>query len=320
MTEQDPKTTTDQHVRFERDGGLGRVVLDRPKAINALSVAMMVQLDEQLRAWREDPAVTEVEIRGEGERGFCSGADVREIRELVLTDPDAAVGFFELEYGVNQMIATFPKPVTSRVHGISMGGGLGLALHARHVVAEPSLQLAMPETTIGLFPDVGINWQLASAPGETGTYLAMTGQTINAASARYAQLVDEVTGGVPEEPSQLERDREWIDECFAGDDAAQMLERLEEHPKERARQTAEVLAQKSPLSVCVALEAVRRAGRMTSVSEVLAQDLTLARNFVADSDFVEGVRAQLVDKDRNPTWRHVSLDQVPVDCVQRMFR
>lgn len=311
--------TTSPHVRGEVTDGLARLVLDRPRAINALDVDMLQAIGELLADWREDDEVQRVEISGEGERGFCSGADVRAIRQLVLDEPQRAVDFFEHEYTVNLMIAEYPKPITSRLHGISMGGGLGLALHCRRVVAEQDLVLAMPETGIGLFPDVGISWLLARMPGELGTWMAMTGQSIDAASALHAGLVDELLGSQPGEASQLERDRPWIDECFTGDDPVAILDALESHDDPRTRECATLLRSRSPWSVAVALEAVRRAARMGSVEEVLAQDARLARNYVADSDFVEGVRAQLVDKDRDPHWRHARVEDVPRELVLGMF-
>lgn len=194
-------------VRFELDGSVARVVLTRPRAINALSVAMVDRVLDQLHRWADEPGVERLELRGEGERGFCSGADVRAIRQLVLDHPEQAVRFFATEYELDALIAHFPRPVTAFLHGISMGGGLGLALHAGHVVADVDLQLAMPETGIGLFPDVGVTWELARTPGEVGTWLAMTGESIDAASALHAGLVDEVTGAVDPERSQLARDR-----------------------------------------------------------------------------------------------------------------
>ncbi|MEL4504993.1 3-hydroxyisobutyryl-CoA hydrolase [Luteococcus sp. H138] len=326
-------------LAIERDGDIARLVLNRPRAINALSPQMMGSISEVLHAWQDDDSVARIEIRGAGERGFCAGADVRAIRQLVLDDPEAAVDFFRVEYGVNALIAGSSKPITAHLHGISMGGGLGLTLHASSVQAAPNLQLAMPEVGIGLFPDVGICWQLAAAPGELGVYLAMTGATIDAASALHAGLVHQVLPEsaevtVPEpggargsvegtelaERSQLAQDQPWIDECFTGNDPTTILQRLELHPAPRARECVDVIRSKSPWSVCVALEAVRRAGAMESVREVLAQDLVLARNYVADSDFVEGVRAQLVDKDRNPQWRHARVEDVPRELVLGMFR
>lgn len=314
-------TRCDQvHTRVE--DGVAVLELDRPKAINALDVPMIHAIASALKGWQVDESVQRIEIRGLGERGFCSGADVRAIRQLVLDDPQAAVAFFRVEYGVNRAIAASPKPITAHLHGISMGGGLGLALHAQHVVASPDLRLAMPEVGIGLFPDVGIAWHLARVPNQVGTWMAMTGAEITAREAQWLGLVHEVAlaeGEVPDESeSWIAANAHWIDECFVGNDPAAIVAALEAHDDPEARDCAALIRTRSPWSVAVALEAVRRAATMT-VDEVLDQDLRLAANFVSDSDFVEGVRAQLVDKDRNPTWRHASLYEVPRELVESMF-
>ena len=308
-------------VRFEVHEGVGHVELTRPRSINALTADMLLQLDLVLSAWATDPTVREVLISGAGERGFCSGADVRALRTLVISDPDRALRFFEREYALNLLIAEYPKPVTAMMRGITMGGGLGLAQHASNRVAAPDLRWAMPETTIGFVPDVGVLYQLSRLPGEIGTYLALTGVTIDAPSALWAGLVDRVDAPAPRAPSHcgLSASRWWIDECFVGDDAALIAYRLETHWFDRARAVGALLRTKSPLAVSLSLEAIRRARRLHSVAEVLAQDLALARNLLWESDFVEGVRAQLVDKDRAPKWWHARIEDVPRDLVLGKF-
>lgn len=328
-SEQDPAGAVQldsgcEQVRLQVDDGVASLTLDRPRAINALDPAMMEAISRALHAWVADEQVRAIHLYGSGERGFCAGADVRAIRQLCLDDKPAAVRFFEVEYAVNDLIAGGAKPFTSHLYGVSMGGGLGLGVHAQKVLASADLKLAMPEVGIGLFPDVGITWNLAQAPGELGTYLAMTGTTIDAASARDAHLVDQVVTPpgsevAPEGGSSLAQARDWIDECFSGSSAETIVERLAAHPEADARAAADEIMTKSPWSVKVALEAVRRAATM-DVSQVLRQDLALARNYVADSDFVEGVRAQLVDKDRTPHWRHAGLAEVPDELVRRMFQ
>lgn len=310
-----------REVSFEVVDGLGRVLLDRPRAINALSVDMMLQLDVVLHAWANDESVESVELRGAGPRGFCSGADVRELRDLVLTDPARAGRFFDREYAVNALIAAYPKTVTAFMHGITMGGGLGLSEHASLRIAAPDLAWAMPETTIGFFPDVGVNFELSRAPGEVGTYLAMTGASIDADSAAWAGLVDRVEGEAATHASHcaLSAGRWWIDECFVGDDAAEIVGRLERHWFEGAHAAGALIRSKSPLSVCVALAGVRRAATLPDVAAVLAQDAELARRFIESSDFVEGVRAQLVDKDHLPRWWHSRIEDVPADLVAEKF-
>ncbi len=305
-------------IFWEVRDGLGLVELQRPKAINALSVAMIRDLARVFSQWAADDAVSQVELRGAGERGFCSGADVRELRELALQDPRLATGFLAAEYELDRMIAEYPKPVTAHLFGISMGGGLGLAGHAARRIGAVDCQIAMPETGIGLFPDVGVSFELARAPGETGTYLALTGAVVSARCAQYAGLLDEVPGA-SFEPSWLEQSRGWIDEGFAGDDAAAILDRLSHHDHPDARAAGELLATRSPLSVAVSLAAIRRAANLPSVAAVLEQDLVLGAAFMRDSDFCEGVRAQLVDKDRAPKWRHSHVADVSRSEVERFF-
>ncbi|HET9126497.1 MAG TPA: enoyl-CoA hydratase/isomerase family protein [Propionibacteriaceae bacterium] len=310
-----------REVRFEVHEGVGYVELGRPRTINALTADMLLQIDLVLSAWATDPAVDEVQLTGVGERGFCSGADVRLLRAMVLTDPDRAVRFFEREYAVNALIAEYPKPVTALMRGITMGGGLGLAQHATQRVATPDLRWAMPETTIGFFPDVGVLYELSRLPGEVGTYLALTGVSIDAASAKWAGLVDRIDAPAPRFPSHcaLSAARWWIDECFVGDDPGLIVHRLETHWFDRARAAGALLRTKSPLAVSLSLEAIRRARRLHSVREVLAQDLALARNLLWETDFVEGVRAQVVDKDRSPRWWHARVEDVPRDLVLGKF-
>ena len=304
-------------VLVEVDGGVGRITLNRPRSINSLTIGMCEEILATVSAWADHSAIVTVELRGAGDRGFCSGADVRQLRELVLTDKPQARRFFDVEYELNALLAEYPKPIRSYMTGITMGGGMGLTVHTSHRIADETTKIAMPETTIGLFPDVGAMYELSRAPGETGTYLALSGAVIDGASAKYAGLVDDAVGD-PDD-STLAANRGWIDECFAGSDAVAILDRLLSHADERARDAGELIATKSPWSVWVSLVALRRAASMGSVREVLAQDLVLAHNFVEDSDFVEGVRAQLVDKDRRPVWRHASLADVPMSLVESMF-
>lgn len=297
--------------------GVGRLTLNRPAAINSLTQQMCDGLLATLSSWAIDHAVVSVELRGAGERGFCSGADVRQLRERAIADPVEARTFFDIEYALNALLAEYPKPVTSYMSGITMGGGMGLTMHTSNRIADQTTVISMPETTIGLFPDVGSLYELSRAPGEAGTYLALAGAHVDADSARFAGLVD-VSPGAPA-GSALAQDLGWLSECFAGDDAVEIMARLSEHPSERANQVGAELATKCPLSVKVTLKAIRRAAHLGSVRQVLAQDYVLACNFMAEPDFAEGVRAQLVDKDRRPQWRHASVSEVPDSLVDAMF-
>ena len=297
-------------VEFNVSNGIGTIELNRPKAINSLTLEMLLAIDAQLADWENDPEVTEIAIRGAGERGFCAGADVRVLREQCMRNPQETLDFLFFEYDFDGRIARYSKPMTVYYRGVSMGGGLGFTNHGSHRVATQDVKMAMPEVGIGLWPDVAMTYPYSKAPGETGTYLAMSGATYDAASALYAGLVDEVVGGVDPETSQLAQDRVWIDECFVGDDAGVILAALESHENPRAREAAEVIRSKSPLSVCVALESIRRAAQASELEEVLFQDTILATHFVHNPDFVEGVRAQVVEKDYAPNWQHARVEDV----------
>ncbi|MCT1458789.1 enoyl-CoA hydratase/isomerase family protein [Aestuariimicrobium sp. p3-SID1156] len=311
----------DQDVIVDVAGGVGRIVLNRPKAINALTVDMLTTIHRTLEAWRDDREVRSVEFSGAGERGFCSGADVRALRSVLLDEGlNAARHFFDVEYPCDALIATYPKPISSIMNGITMGGGMGLTLHTPRRIGTPTTQLAMPEVTIGLFPDVGATFELSRMPLETGTWMAMTGAPVDAASALWAGLLDDARDleDTPE-GSWLATASSWIAECFTGDDPSAILQRLENHENEDARACAELVRTKCPLSVAVALELVRRAALLPDVPAVLEVDRVLAENFMRDSDFAEGVRAQLVDKDRQPRWRHQSVEEVTRDEVLAAF-
>lgn len=308
-------SATEPEVIVEVVDGVGRLTLNRPRAINALTQAMCATIHAALDAWAADDAVASVEVVGAGDRGLCSGADVRALRQIVLDGGDW-LGFFETEYAMNAAIAHYAKPYIAHQRGITMGGGLGVSVHGSRRLAYPDSAFAMPETIIGFVPDVGILGILAHAPGELGTHLALTGATVTAADAVLVGLADEVVGEAP--PGVLELSRGWVDECYAGSDAAAIVGRLEAHEVPEARMAAVVMRQRSPLSVCIALEAIRRAATM-SVDEVLAQDLALVRAMVPAPDFAEGVRAQLVDKDRAPRWQHARIEDVTREEVLARF-
>lgn len=335
---------------------IGRVRLNRPKAINSLTTAMCTSLRSQLLVWAQDDVVGAVFIEGAGEKGLCAGGDVRALREWIQAgELDAVLHFWEEEYALNGLIADYPKPYVAWMDGVTMGGGVGVSSHgSRRLVTERS-RVAMPETIIGLFPDVGGLFYLAHAPGELGTHVALTGLPVSGADAVVLGLADRVvasdskdrvlahlaaeleaglgreaapeagtvadsdarTGRTEEQlatgqdasASALERQRSWIDECYRGDDAAQILRRLQQHDDPAAQDAAETLAARSPHSIVVTLEAVRRARGMT-VHEVLAQDARLGPHFATHPDFAEGVRALLVDKDQAPRWADASVADV----------
>ena len=328
---------TDEVV-FQTEDALGRVVLNRPRAINALTYPMVDAIDAQLAAWADDPRIEVVSIEGAGERGLCAGGDVVAVRQAVIDGQDHTA-FFVREYEMNARIAHYPKPVVAWQDGIVFGGGVGVSAHASLRLVTERTKVAMPETIIGFFPDVGALAVLTDAPGETGKHLSLTGTTITGADAIYAGLADAAVasgdweqilgrlraGEVPTyddaDPgtSPLAAQRSWIDECYAGYDAVAILQRLRAASQEDAPAAAELLEARSPLAVCATLEAYRRAEQLDSVDAVLEQDRVLAANLALTPDFGEGVRAQIVDKDRSPDWSHASVADVTDAEVAALF-
>lgn len=325
-------------VLYAVDGRLGRARLNRPRAINALDRASVDSLLAQLTAWADDDAVGAVLLDGAGERGLCAGGDVRALREAVLAGRhDEAVAYWEAEYAVDALIADYPKPFVAWMDGIVMGGGVGVSAHGSVRLATERTRLAMPETIIGFFPDVGGLWLLSRAPGELGTHVALTGAPVGGADAVLlgtadvvvassgkeavisalradptlgaTALADAAGGDGGAEASWLADNRSWIDECYAGDDAGVIVDRLLGHPEAPAREAGALVAARSPHSVAVTLEALRRAASL-DVHGVLAQDLVLGAVFARHPDFAEGIRAQVVDKDRAPRWAAASVRDI----------
>ena len=350
-----PDTTPDDFtepatpdVLVARRGSLARILLNRPKAINALTTDMVNAVSAALEQWRDDDSVTAITIEGAGERGLCAGGDVRSVREAFVDgDGERAFEFFRDEYRMNALIADYPKLIVSHQDGIVMGGGVGISAFAGLRVATERTKVAMPETIIGFFPDVGALYLLSRAPGGTGAYLALTGTTVGGADACYVGLSDVViesdswatvlerlAEGADADVARLASfdaagnaplgaQRAWIDEAFGSGEhlraPSEVLETLRASDDEAAREAADLLTQRSPLSVAATVEAMRRAAGMDSVHEVLAQDMVLARGLIEHGDFVEGVRAQLVDKDRQPMWSQASFDEVSGADVARLF-
>lgn len=316
-------------VLFARDGVLGRVLLNRPRAINALTDDMVASIAAQLDAWVDDPQVESVSIQGAGERGLCAGGDILQVRRAAMGSGTPAESW-ALEYDLDEAIASYPKTVVAVMDGIVMGGGVGISAHAGLRIATERSRIAMPETKIGFFPDVGALYLLSRAPGEIGTHLALTGSTIDGPGAVAAGLADAVVSsaavpgllrkvaageqvldlGPSAGASGLAAQRDWIDQCYPGDDAVAIVRRLENSAVAEAREAAAVIRRRSPLSVAVTLEAIRRARRMDTLREVLDQDLVLGPHLARHGDLVEGVRALLVDRDNAPRWKHASVSDV----------
>lgn len=325
-------------------GPIGHVHLNRPAKINALTPAMIGAVRQALATWRNDTDIVAILIDGAGERGLCAGGDIAAVYDAIQAATTLPDDFWGGEYQMNLEIAQYPKPIVAVMHGITFGGGIGIAAHASVRIVTESSQLAMPETAIGLSPDVGGLYLLARAPGESGTHAALTGARLGAGDAIAAGLADyfvpqaDLPGALQDlmevgaegdvipavqrysamPPAPEWVGAAWIDECYRGDDAGTILARLRAHDDPAARDAGDLLGGMSPTAIAVTLEAIRRAATMT-LAEVLHQDLVLSMAFARHPDFPEGIRAQIIDKDRNPRWNPAALVEVRQADVAAFF-
>jgi enoyl-CoA hydratase len=319
-------------VRIEQRADLGVLILQRPESINALDLAMVQVVDQQLTEWAGDPSIATVLIDGAGERGLCAGGDIKAMYESARGDGSYARELWHVEYRMNALIASFPKPVCALMHGIVLGGGVGISSHASIRIATANARIGMPEVTIGMIPDVGATWLLSRAPGELGTHLALTGLSIGPADAILCGLADlhvpdqalarlrdasnsaelqrRITElATPPAPGQLVHERDWIDRCYRADSVSDILERLDAEGG-TAAETADLIRTKSPIAVAVTLRAVRGARQLVSVAEALEIEYRLACARLKHPDFSEGIRARVIDKDRHPHWNPAALADV----------
>ena len=326
-------------VLFHRRGALGHIVLNRPRALNALTHGMVVAITSALREWAVDDGVRTVLLTGAGERGLCAGGDIVAMyRDATAGDGTAAERFWRDEYLMDAAIARYSKPFVAIMDGITLGGGVGISAHSAHRVVTERSKVGMPETTIGYIPDVGGTWLLARAPGELGTYLALSGNSVGPGDAialgladvfvpsdrlpalvealeSSVESVDATLGSFAEQPppAELLPEREWIDEAFAGDDLAGVLSRLE------VREVGSTIAAKSPTALAVTLSALRRARVLPTLEAALAQDLRVSMRSLHNHDFAEGIRAQVIDKDRAPRWEPATVAEVTPQLVDSFF-
>ena len=332
-------------VREER--ALRRITLNRPKALNALTLDMAVRTASLLRSLATDPEVGVVLLDGAGERALCAGGDIRALYDAAKSGNSLPAKFWSIEYHLNVLIARYPKPLIAVMDGMVMGGGVGLSTHAAHRVVTERSAVAMPEVGIGFFPDVGASFLLARSPGYAGTYVALTGDRIGAADAIYCGLADvniaaarlpELPAAladcrtardvrarlddmsVPPSPGKLPAAREWIDGCYGADDVETIVDRLGASNVDAARTALATMRKMSPTSLKVTLRNIRAAVSFKRVEESFQQDYRIALACIAEHDFIEGIRAQIVDKDRNPHWLPDKLEDVTRGMVERHFR
>jgi enoyl-CoA hydratase len=349
MTAMAAVADTEGDLIVRREGSAGIIRLNRPKALNAMTLEMSLGIDAALDRFEADAAVALVLLEGAGERGLCAGGDIRGLYESSRAGGDLGKVFWRQEYIMNARIAKFPKPYVAFMDGLVMGGGVGLSAHGRHRVVTEKTKLAMPEVGLGFFPDVGGTWLLSRSPGEIGTYFGLTGQTMNGPDAIYARFADAV---VPSDklaalrevltrvrPGTLSSEiktlidgfatgetagpvaamQPSIDAWFAHDRMEEIVATLGSDGSELARATLKTLSEKSPRGMVVALKLLRLARKSSSLEECLVREYRAALEVFASDDFREGVRAAVIDKDRNPRWSPPRIEDVTPEMVARYF-
>ena len=339
----------DSDVLLERRGSLGHIVLNRPRALNALTHNMVVEIAAALDLWERDDSVATVLITGAGERGLCAGGDIVGMYHDAIAGGRETQHFWRDEYTLNARIARYSKPYVSFMDGVVLGGGIGVSAHGSHRIVTERTRFGMPEVGIGFSPDVGGTYLLSRAPGELGTHLAMTGGmgsgadaialgfadwfvpaesldalllALESTSADHASADAAIAAvAIPAPPSELLAARPWIDQAYAGSSARHIVERLD-HPSDfgaAGEAAASMIRSKSPTAVSVALESVRRARTLGSLEEVLNQEYRVSLRFIERPEIVEGIRAQVIDKDRTPHWSPSTLEEVDSATVAEYF-
>ena len=342
-------TSGTSEILFEKRGAAGVVTLNRPQALNAVTHDMVLALSAQLKAWAADESITRVVIAAAGGRAFSAGGDIRDLYDLGMASRQAeALQFWRDEYPLNALIKNYRKPYVALIDGIVMGGGVGVSVHGSHRVAGDRFSFAMPEVGIGFFPDVGATWFLPRLPGALGTYCALTGERFNSAdgvaagvathrvpSARFPDLLEGLMGTVsvdavlaafaePEGEGPIVARRATIDRLFAQDTVEGILAALDGEAAaagpdaEWAAKTAATIRTKSPLSLKVALEQMRR-GKDWDFETCMRAEFRIVSRIIEDHDFYEGVRAVIVDKDNKPRWNPATLAAVSAEDVARHF-
>jgi enoyl-CoA hydratase/carnithine racemase len=331
----------DDEIIIRTEGRAGRITLNRPKALNALTYDQILAMSAVLERWRDDDAVQLVILDGAGDRALCAGGDVLSFYDRRDDGKAYASKFWRDEYILNAMIARYPKPFVALQDGIVMGGGIGLSGHASHRIVTERAMLAMPETTIGLVPDVGGTWLLANAPGHFGEYLGLLGERMNAADAiimgfsdtfvtveKLPELIAALTDpdgdpiGVtianfaeaPPPPVLADR-REEIDAVFSGGTVEQIISALEAGTEEWRGKAVAATKSRSPLCLKLTLQVIRQARNMASLEGALNLEYRLTTRLFNYGEFVEGIRALLVDKDKAPKWKPATLNDVSDELV-----
>ncbi len=325
-----------------KDGKAGRLTLNRPKALNALTWEMCLEIERALDAWRDDPDVSLVIIDAEGDKAFCAGGDLVDMyREGQNGNLDYGRRFWTDEYRLNAKIAEYPKPYVAFMQGFTMGGGVGVSCHGSHRIVGDTSRIAMPECSVGLIPDVGGTLLLARAPGRTGEYLGVTGFRMAAADAIYATFADHY---IPEAnwaaiaselcasgdasilneesapPTGKLSDRlDWINKHFSGASLGDVMRSLDRDRSELSVETRKLISRQSPLSAAAAYEIVGRVRGAPTIRRALETEYRFTHRAVEHGDFIEGIRSIIIDKDQRPNWRHGRPEDVSTAEVARML-
>ena len=339
---------SEPEVLFNVEGSAGVITLNRPQVLNALTFNMVREMDRQLVAWSMDPGIKVVMITGAGDKAFCAGGDIKSVAQAVKNggkDRAEAAEFFRAEYTLNHRIFTFPKPYISLINGIVMGGGKGVSAHGSHRIVTENTVFAMPEATIGFFPDVGGGYFLPRCPGQTGTYLALTSKRIKtfdtlyigfathfvplaklaalrAAIAAAPENLEKALKQFSSEPapeSELVPYRAKIDKYFAYDRVEEIFVALERDASPWALETLKALQAVSPSSLKIGLKQIRLGAKM-DFAEVMTMEYRLSQACLNRPDFYEGVRAALIDKDRRPRWNPPTIAKVKDTDIDACFQ
>lgn len=330
-------------ILIRTEGRAGRITLHRPDVLNALSWEMCLAIEKALRSWMLDDDVHVILIDAAPGRAFCAGGDIQAMYAAGQDRRwDYGQRFWADEYRLNALLHHFPKPVVTFLHGFTMGGGVGVGCHASHRIVDDTSLIAMPECAIGLIPDVGGSMLLARAPGRIGAYLGTTGARMGPGDALHAGFADHYvpdgwddlkarlcdTGDVaavtaaarPAPPSDLAAHQSEIDPLFAGETLAEIARAVDHADTPLAREAAKALGRNAPLSMAVCVEILRRLGDTPTIEEALGLEYRFTARASEQGDFIEGIRAQIIDKDRTPKWAHAGPSDVPPEDIAAMLR
>src|SRR3989338_9077638 len=305
------------HIKHDLKNGIGTIYLNRPHAFNALNLPMIQELHKILKNWELDENVKEVLIKAHGEKAFCAGGDIKQVflakKEGNLQEAGSL--YFQTEYELNYRVAVYKKPLTVMAHGYCLGGGMGLFQYASSRLVDKSVKLGMPEGSIGFFTDVGASYFLPKLPGNLGLFVALTGYMVDYEDAFFCGFSTHETGT----KGYLKTHQEEIDKLFSFDTVDEIIRVLAKSNHPKAHKWLSQMKKQSPLSLKV-IDRYLRLSKLWDLKTCLQQDFILAQNMIHLPDFEEGVRAQVVDKDKNPKWKHKNTDEISEDFLDSLFK